>query len=102
MTSDPPTTVDIFRLLRGLRAWSALVVPIVGGIATVLWFMHQSVQAQAVQIAESQIRLTHIEASLSKIAKMADDVAAIRVGLADERGWRRGLLQSLPGAEGED
>lgn len=91
----------MIRVLSGVRAWAALVVPLVCGIAAGIWLNHQNVQAQAVKIENLQTRMTQLETSLSKIDKIADDVSAIAQALAAERGWRQGLMQSLPGAEGE-
>lgn len=91
------TTGDVLGLMRGARAWAALAVPLAGA----MWMMHEGVQAQAVQLGNLETRMAQIEAMMSKLDKIADDVSAIRVAQAAEKGWRRGLLQSLPGAEGE-
>ncbi|MEE8361768.1 MAG: hypothetical protein V3R71_06400 [Gemmatimonadales bacterium] len=84
-----------------VKGWTALVVPMAGSVAAGIWFFHQSVHAQAVKIENLQTRMTQIEALAAKIDKIADDVSAIREAVAAERGWRQGLMQSLPGAEGE-
>lgn len=89
-------------MLRGVRAWAALAVPLVGSVAAGIWFFHQSVHAQAVEIENLKTRTAQLEASMAKIDEIARDVSAIAQALAAERGWRRGLMQqSLPGAEGE-
>ena len=94
--SNPPSPVDIFRALRGVQAWAALAVPAMGLVAGALWFTHQGVQAQAVQLGAFEVRLTQIETAGPKIDKIAEDVTAIREALGVERGWRQGLLQSRP------
>lgn len=86
-------------MLQGVRAWVALALPVVCSIAGGIWFMHQNAHAQDVKIENLQTRMTQFEASLAKLDKIADDVSAIRAAIAAERGWRRGLMQSLPGAE---
>ncbi len=88
-------------MLRGARAWAAVVLTVAGGSAAGIWLNHQNVQAQAVKIENLQTRMTQFETLLAKIDKISDDVSAIREAQAAERGWRRGLMQSLPGAEGE-
>ena len=92
----PPTD-----MLRGVRAWAALILPVAAAAASGIWFMHQNAHAQDVKIENLQTRMTQFEALAAKIDKIADDVSAIREAQAAERGWRRGLMQSLPGAEGE-
>lgn len=72
-------------------------VAVLGG----LWALHQDSKAYAAQVANHGARISNIERSMARIDEMADDVSAIREALADERGWRRGLLQSLPGVESE-
>ena len=96
--SIPPESMMrwTFRLALG-------AVPIGLTILGLLWALHQSGKAHASTVADHGARLTNVEDKLDRIDRMADDIAAIRAGLAAERGWRQGLMQSsLPGAEGED
>ncbi len=71
------------------------------GVLAGLWGLHQDSKAYASQVANHGARISNVEQRTDKIDTMAADITSIREALGVERGWRRGLLQSLPGAEGE-
>lgn len=95
MTSSIPPEYTR-RIVAKALAW----VPVLFGLAGGLWLLHTQSVAHAEWVAMAEVRISQVESRLGKIDTIADDVAEIKAALGVEQGWRRGLLQSLPGAEG--
>ena len=100
MTSDPPTTGDLHKLMRGVQAWaaSAAVMTFAGGM---LWALHTVAIAQAERITTVETKVEQLGEMSKKLDQVAEDVSAIREAQAVERERRLGLLQSVPGGESE-
>ena len=119
MTSDRPTDsspLAVMRRLGQIRAFAIMAIPVIAGG---LWWMHQIDTAHALKHDRIKDRVTRVEkastVTTEKMDGMALDIRGIMIAVGAERATRealhsrpahahsghRGLLQSLPGAEGE-
>ena len=100
MTPDP-TPADVYKILRGVWAVAATAAGAMVCVGGVLWTLHTVALAQAERITKVETKVEQFDRFAGKLDRVAEDVSAIREAQAVERGRRLGLLQSLPGVEGE-
>ena len=113
--SSPPA---VMRRLNEIWAFALAAIPLLGAVFAALWWMHGADSAHALRHAGVEDRVVRVEAAIAASTKKTDDMArdirGIMIAVGAERATRealhstsahphqsRGLLQSLPGAEGE-
>lgn len=106
---------DVMRLLGQIRAYALTAIPVVFGV--LLW-VHEADSAHALKHAGVEVRVARNEACgtavNAKMDGMARDIRSVMVAVGAEKATREalhstpeqrpfhGLLQSVPGVEGDD